>query len=287
MRIAYLARHDSGGNDDEGAISFALESLGHEVTRIPESKQRWIRKANADFVLCHHLHDWSGFSKDIPLVFWCFDLIEWPGMQRHVQRRAWIEQLTERAFMGFCTDGDWVAKDQTGKLHWLTQGADTREVEPLTKDNPNPPDILFIGGIGYGRDKFVQELRERYGEKFKHILKGCHGSAFAWEVRNAKIVVAPPTPVTDRYFSNRVYNVLKAGGFLLHPWSKGIYKQFDAPLALMLYQDTTQLHDWINLSLMGANVRAHWAAVGQQRVLNYHTYRHRCTELVRIVQEEL
>ena len=36
MKVAYVARHQPHGNDDEGAVAFALEQLGHEVLRIEE-----------------------------------------------------------------------------------------------------------------------------------------------------------------------------------------------------------------------------------------------------------
>lgn len=283
MRIIYVAKHDSGGNDDEGAIHFALEKLGHEVVRIRESHSKGVNKLQGDFLLCHHWHDLATLaSVKIPKVSWCFDLIEWDDSPRHKARVDWAKQLQGICDISFFSDGDWALK--TG-AHWLTQGADEREVTDCKFTGEKDVDILFVGGIGYGRDKFVRELRQRYGERFKHILKGCHGATLASEISRAKILVAPDSPVTDRYWSNRVYNVLRLGGFLIHPMSKGLQDQLN--LHGWWYGDResmfTMIDDWIprdasRISLM---------AKTQQYILQYHTYRQRCEELVRIVKEEL
>jgi hypothetical protein len=288
MRIIYLAKHDSGGNDDEGAITFALEKLGHEVVRVPENKPEWAKRLAGDFLLCHHLHDLGALNGiKIPKVFWCFDLIEWDNSPRHKARPLWIKELTKRCDLGFCTDGDWVAKDDTGKLHWLTQGADEREFEKWTLPITRPVDVLFVGGIGYGRDKFVEELRAKYGEKFKHVLKGCYGPALEYQIRSAKIVVAPDSPVTDQYWSNRVYNVLRMGGFLLHSWSEGLAKQYSEPMVLVFYKDLPLcdvIDKWLSQDYPSLS---QLAGYGQHRTMNCHTYRHRCVELIRIVKERL
>lgn len=289
MRIIYVGKHGSGGNDDEGAIHFALEKLGHDVVRVQESHTKGVAKLEGDFLLCHHWHNLAVLREvKIPKVFWCFDLIDWPdGGPRHQQRCAWMRELTEVCDLGFLTDGDWVARNDTGKLYWMTQGADERPLDPCLDQPLNcekTTDILFVGGIGYGRDKFVQELRERYGERFKHVLKGCYGLSLAVEISRAKIVVAPDSPVTDRYWSNRVYNVLRLGGFLLHPWSEGISCQYHPYL---LTYSRNELPELIDTWIEEVDARQKVAVIGSQWTMQYHTYRHRCQELLKIVQEKL
>ncbi len=78
MRILYLARHGSGGNDDEGAIQFALEQLGHTVIAVSEDCTS-LNGIPANMLLCHHYHELARLAKvRIPKVSWCFDLIDWP-----------------------------------------------------------------------------------------------------------------------------------------------------------------------------------------------------------------
>lgn len=299
LKIAYLAKHDSGGNDDEGAIVYALERLGHEVIRVPERMGKWASKVKADFLLCHHWHDDGQLdSVSIPKVFWCFDLISWPHdpalARRHRERQAWIADMTRRCDIGFCTDGDHVAKDKTGKLHWLMQGADEREVVKWTIPIVRPVDVLFVGGLGYGREGFVSELRNRYGNRFKHIAKGYHGAALEYEIRSAKIVVAPDSPVTDRYWSNRVYNILRLGGFLLHPLKylspngmcKGLGDQYPYG-GLGSYESREDMHAQIASYLKDDVARKEVAMEGQKWTLLHHTYRHRVERLIQIVKEKL
>ena len=123
MRIVYIARHGGHDNDDEGAIGFALEQLGHQVIRLPETcKASLINAQSCDFVLSHKWEDFSQASQvKHPLVFWYFDLLcgDAAPQLRIRSRRRWIHTMTKLCAVGFCTDGDWVSLDRTGKLHCL------------------------------------------------------------------------------------------------------------------------------------------------------------------------
>lgn len=289
LTIVYVAKHGSGGNDDEGAVAYALEQLGHTVVRVHESAAGGIdRETYGDFLLCHHWHALLYLERvRIPKVFWCFDLIDWPGGGlRHEQRRRWVAEMTRICDVGFLTDGDWVARAASPKLNWLPQGADERPlpVKAGYLELPRTTDVLFVGGLGYGREKFVAELRKKYGDRFRHVLKGCHGAALADEVRQAKIVVAPDSPVTDLYWSNRVYNVLRLGGFLIHPWSDGLSGHYNP--YLLTYRPG-ELIEVIDRWLPDDAARQKVARVGYQWTMQRHTYRHRLEILVAKVRELL
>ena len=51
MKIVYVAKHHSGDNDDEGAICYALEALGHEVVRFRENEGDRAIEEDGDFML--------------------------------------------------------------------------------------------------------------------------------------------------------------------------------------------------------------------------------------------
>jgi len=54
LKILYVARHTCGLNDDEGAITYGLESLGHTVIKIQQDlgfEAQAIR--DVDFCLFH------------------------------------------------------------------------------------------------------------------------------------------------------------------------------------------------------------------------------------------
>ena len=169
MKILFVARHNSGDNDDEGAVAYALRKLGHEVLCIQEKKthreqastlQGMVATFKPDFCL---FFKWDNYdeirwiSSKCPCVFWFFDLIsntDDPTLTGRMRmRRNWLDAIIPHCKLAFFTDGDEVAKDQTGKLRWLMQGADER-VAGLGTPLPEPwPPILFTGMIHHGQKR--------------------------------------------------------------------------------------------------------------------------------------
>lgn len=290
LTIGYVAKHGSGGNDDEGAIAHALEALGHRVERLREHKVRLANRLECDFVLVHHCHDIESLrSVKVPKVFWCFDLIDAKDSAvrvRSAQRIAWMRDLTSVCDLGFLTDGDHVDQDKTGKLHWLPQGADERLMGLSIPHTPGP-ELLFLGMSRNGtvRASFVEEMRAQYGERFRHIQRGVYQEDFLEAVRGVAINVAPDGPVSDRYFSNRLVNCLGAGGFMLHPYSKAAYEMFQG--GCVFYGARWELHYLIDKYMKEPTARARIAAEGLDIVRDKHLYRHRVAELVRVVKERL
>lgn len=314
MKIVYLAKHDSGGNDDEGAITHALQELGHDVYRIRESQGRNACNATGDFLLFHHWHD-SGHlqSVTIPKVFWCFDRIKCgdPTLaRRDTNRENWIRDLTRRCDLGFCTDGDWVEEyngscfgktERIGehriavypeKLVWLTQGADGRFVGrgknmPLHRERP---DILFTGirrGGGVLRESFVDALSNRYKHRFLHKERGVHGYELANLIARTKIVVAPDFPVTDNYWSNRIYLMCGFGAHLLHPYSLGASRHYTPWTEVQYYENRDHLYSLIEGALRNPEEMHRVASAALERTKAQHLYRHRCEVLVQTVRERL
>lgn len=295
MRIGYVAKHDSGGNDDEGAITFALEKLGHSVQRLREQRGYVAYKFDCDFVLFHHWHDIESIAKiGVPKVFWNFDLVTYPDptlRERNERRARWMQEVTGVSDLGFCTDGDWVNQDASGKLVWLLQGADERVVGPgqLKDDLPLPPPILFVGsyrGGGAGRESFVSEMQQHYSDDFG-VVQRTHGRALADVIASTQIVVAPDHPATDRYWSNRVFNTLGFGGFLLHPRCKELETMYEDRQEIVFYDSRPELHELIEHYSRHPDVRRVIAKFGYEQTLQEHLYRHRVEQLVKTVQERL
>lgn len=290
MRVIYIAKHHSGGSDDEGAVSFALEQLGHTVVKINEQWAERAAEHTGDFILFHGLHRLDELARlKMPKVCWHFDLISFPDptlAARCQRRREWAKRATDACTIGFMTDGDHVANDRTGKLHWLPQGADERVIGPHVGAVEPMADILFTGGArgGQKRESFVAEMKARYGTRFTHIEKGVYGRDLAKLIAQHKIVVAPDGPVTDRYASNRVYQATGFGACLLHPWSKAIHDQYSEPLGVAFYHSRKDLHDKIGRYLESSFTLSRVAEIGFLRAKNYHTYRHRCAELIEKVK---
>ncbi len=297
LRIIYVANHDQvNSNDDEGSITHALSALGHDVQRLRESKGHTIRGIKGDLIL---FHKWfcpsmQYFMKDqTPQVFWYFDLVDYPDPtleRRNNTRKAWMREIVPAVDLGFCTDGDWVAKDTTGKLVHLTQGADQRLVGHGIYDKSIRTDILFTGiGVngGKGRMGFINELEEVYENQFTHISSGLHREALRDAIAANKILICPDHPVTSRYWSNRVYNALGFGACVIHPYCEGLTHHYENGKDLMLYRNRTEMHQQIEYLLNNDDARGLLSYGGLKRTMKEHTYLHRCRELIRITRERL
>lgn len=267
-----------------------------------------VGSSSGDLVLVHKIADPSRLRRfSTPVVFWYFDLVEsddWELQSRSAERRAWVAEALDACALGFCTDGDAVQRDTTGKLRWLMQGADERYVgpgnPPLGENTPGPSpcsghapvDILFTGSQIHGgkRISFLDECRAVYGDRFKtvghHPRDRVHGRALADLIASAKIVVAPDGPVTDRYYSNRVYLTLGFGGFMLHPRCDRLLDHY-GPLDLCYYTSRETFHRCVELYLDRPDVRQDIARHGYETTVARHLYRHRCADLVSAVEDAL
>jgi len=292
MKILYLAKHNSGGNDDEGAITYSLEKLGHTVIRIFERNAMEATLQTADFMLSHH----GSFKKGIldrirmPKVFWCFDLIEYADPLLRYRNRArvsWMNRMVETYDLGFCTDGDWVAKDRSGKLVSLKQGADPR-LAGFGQKNEKHIDILFTGirRGGTGRQTFIDEMKETYGSGFVHAEK-IYGRCLSDLIATSKIVVAPDHPTTDKYWSNRVYMALGYGAFMLHPYCADLTQDYVGGREIIYYANRSKLHDQIDYYLKRDSDRQVVQEAALDKTKRKHTYFYRCGKLIDIVKERL
>lgn len=295
MRIGYVGKHeDTNSNDEEGAIYHALQQLGHRVDRLRESRGRNAWKIRCDMLLFHKWHDVVTLKKcGAPKVFWYFDLVEFKDRtmrERSQSRGAWMKAIIPRVDLGFCTDGDWVKKDQTGKLVWLPQGADQRVAgrgAPLGEDEEAPPPILFTGTRYGGREResWVNEMSINYRTAFNHVTGGVHGDALKNLIAKSSIVVAPDAPITHHYWSNRVYLMLGYGAFLLHPYCIDLASQYTHGQEIVFYKNRADLHDKIKRYYNDAEERRRISDNALSRTLREHTYINRCRELIRRFEE--
>ena len=291
MKIGYVAKHDSGGNDDEGAIVFALEKLGHKVERLREVKGSVAHRLNCDFLLFHHWNDPESLSRvKVPRCFWNFDLVTYPDptlKERNNRRVQWMNAITPLVDVGFCTDGDWVKQDTTGKLVRLTQGADERYVGRGQPKYPNVPPILFTGthrGGGQGREAFVRHMQKRWGGQFMQV-NGQHQRDLADFIASAQVCVAPDHPATDDYWSNRVYLTAGFGGCLLHPKCESLTTQYTVNSEIVLYESIEEFDDKLTYLLNTTETVAEIGQAAYERTVKDHLYRHRCEVLVQTMKE--
>lgn len=293
MRICYVARHGCGGNQDENAITYALEQLGHEVICLHEDRvpKPLAEFKSCDFILFHKWADTETMRKvPVPLVFWYFDLVRYDDNslhRRNVHRINWMSQITPLVKVGFLSDGDWVEASRSSKLIHLPQGADERYVG--VAEPKESIQILFTGitNGGVERERFVKMMRAAYGSQFVQVERGVHQEELRQLIANAQIVVAPSGPVSDKYWSNRVYLTLGFGGFLLHPKCEGVQVHFGDKQAIVFYDSIQHLYELISYYRDRPEERERIARNGYELVNAYHLYRHRCERLIEVVKERI
>lgn len=312
MKVLFVAKFANGDNDDEGAIAYALRQLGHEVTCVHEMRRH--RERGTDLVQLSRHHDlclflkWGTISEiaslKCPRAYWHFDLIDGsydPTLAaRSAHRIQWCRDVAPHVIAGFHTDGDWVLYDHRSdsdqweaKTVHLMQGADERYVGFGTPTQRVPP-ILFFGMVNHGQQRasHVAELKERYGDQFGVLGDGgprkrVHG----WELANlcasTKIIIAPDGPVTDRYFSNRIFLVSGFGGFLLHPKSHEAYTHYLPGDHLQYYVSRDHLCKLIDYYLDNPNKRETLRHAAFQQTLEANLYRHRVAQLIEECQRRM
>lgn len=290
MRILYVANHGCGGNDDEGAITHALNQLGHDVACIPETNPDYALSIDADFLLFHKWSNLDALARiRMPKVFWYFDLVSQNDLtmeKRNANRMQWMHDITPLVDLGFCTDGDWVEQDESGKLLQLCQGMDERQMKNfvLGASPDKSIDILMMGTLNGGtvRRSFVSEMSNQWGSRFHHVQQGVHGRELLDLIRSSKIVVAPDGPITNKYWSNRVYLMLGMGAFLLHPYCLELSKQYEHSKHLLYYRSRGDLYAMLHEYLSDDRTvhRDLIARAGYQHTLEEHLYSHRCSKLI-------
>ena len=305
MRILYIAKHHNGGNDDEGSVAYWLEDLGHSVFCLHEDEASRLAANNElvgnfvgyDFLLFHKWKDFTALKSlagRLPHVFWYWDLVDFPSdtslSRRCKSRRNWMANAIPNSELGFCTDGDWVSQDTSGKLHWLMQGANPRDILSTTagikKDHP----LLFTGGVlryGEGRYSFVDEMVKRYGLKLRIQYDGMFRGNLHQLIAQSDIVLAPDAPVSGRYWSNRVYLSIGFKAFMLHPWTGGIAQHYEDRKEIVYYRSRAECHELIDYYLAHPRERDKIAQAGFERTMREHTYRHRLEELLHVVKAKL
>jgi len=308
VRILYIAKHGSGHNDDEGAIQYGLEQLGHQVTTVNERAIINIPTCDFDFCLFHKLFDpvvIQRLGRRFPTIFWYFDLVETKGdrtlTRRNAGRLQWMKRVRLYTSLGFCTDGDWVANaPQGGKLCdliQLTQGFDERLYLPLDDSTrlttENKSHILFSGTIrncGRERQAWFNKMEARYPRLFRHTVES-FGRDQTLEVDMSAVAVCPPFPVTDRYYSNRVYNLAGRGATIIHPYSERLSEEYQEGFEILFYRNEEEMFDLTEMALTAKeypdpfDIFSELGANAQRRTMKEHTYRHRCERLIEVVRD--
>lgn len=290
MKIVYLGNFENPFSDaTEKHIAFALEQMGHEVVRINEKDYKIpdVLAHKGDLFLFHKGGTSTGseLPKLIELlnkitykkVFWYFDKV-----YNH-DRIIWMETVIPFVDHGFLTDETYIRRNNYRNISVLRQGVGDANARLGEFKERYQNDIVFLGSVYGDRDRFTNALEKVYGKRFT-IINGIFGSKLNDLCASTKVFVAPIYPQDNFYWSSRVYQILGAGGFLIHPRFEGLKEEFTKE-ELVTYVDGGDLKEKIDYYLDPAHEeeRERIRLAGHKKVIEQYKY----SDRVRAMMETL
>jgi hypothetical protein len=288
----------------ERYITHAFTQLGYEVLCIQEDRLmiknademfQEVKEMNPIFVLFSKGKPMGESEKFINLmksngirtIVWLFDLYFDLPADRKFKLEKKIAPFNSELI--FSTDGghDKNFEDLGINHKCLRQGIHAPEA--ILYDLPKTHEIIFVGGDVYRtRHMLLIGLKEHYGSKFewfgwnhKNIVRGLDLNKL---YASTKVVVGDSQP-SKRYWSNRIYETLGRGGFLLHPYVEGLEEEFEIGKDLVCYPygDFGKLHELIDYYLEHEDEREAIRKHGHETVKNKYTYKNRCEQFLKMI----
>ena len=283
----------------------SLESLGHTVIKLQETQITATEihdyAIKSDLFVWVHTHGWKtpepGIkmkdvladlkARGIPAITYHLDL--WLGLSRQADLlKEAVYTDIEHFFTVDSKMADWFNTKTNVKGHYLPAGV-FHEEATYSKKESYDNDVIFVGSRLYHREwryrpKLIRWLRAIYPNSFKHYgrdgLGVVRGAALNDLYSSTKIVVGDtlcPGYSYPDYWSDRIYETLGRGGFLIHPYIPGIEREFTDKEHVVFYNygNFAQLKTLIDYYLVNDEERETIRLAGHNLVKNNYTYRHR------------
>jgi hypothetical protein len=313
VRLAFLGNFGVDYSS-ENHHKRSLESLGHEVVALQEGSTDSLTvhevAAKSDAFIWVHTHGWQtpgatpmswvlDSLKDagIPTVTYHLDL--WLGLQR--QRDLETDDFYRHIGHFFTVDklmADWFNENTDVKGHYVPAGVFHEECYlHEVQGSPHQNDVIFVGSKGYHpewryRPQLISWLAQTYGDRFTHVGGDGIGTVRGDDLN--RLYGASKVAVGDTlclhfdypyYWSDRVYETLGRGGFMIHPYIKGMEAHFEDKKHLVFYEygNFGQLHGLIDYFLSHDDEREAIRRAGHEHVKANHTYRHRWQQILETI----
>lgn len=171
--------------------------------------------------------------------------------------------------------------------HWSPPAVVSDECEPGAWRDTYDYDVVFVGSRGYHaewpwRVRLLDWLAKRYGRRFRRFGGDCpegptRGADLNDLYATARVVVGDSLclPGHTLYWSDRFYETVGRGGFLIGPRVPGVEEHFTDGEHLRLYDygDLDALGRMIDAALDDQEGRRLIAKAGQEHVRERHTYK--------------
>ena len=286
-----------------------LESLGHDVVKLQESEATsedvFNNAINSDLFVWVHTHGWSTPGRltmqdmlielkkhKVPSMTYHLDL--WLGLNRQKDLlRKPVYQFIDHFFTVDSKMADWFNTKTSVKGHYLPAGVYDKECSytPATAKE----EVIFVGSKTYHpewpyRPKLINFLSQTYGARFNLYGREGLGVVRGQDLNNlyasTKVVVGDtlcPNFEYPNYWSDRIYETLGRGGFLIHPYIPGLEKEFENKKHLVFYEynNLDQLKQLIDYYLEHEEEREEIRKSGHELVKNNYTYKNRWEHILK------
>jgi len=315
MRVVFLGNF-SVDYSSESHHKKSLEALGHEVSALQETQataELILDSAlNSDMFVWVHTHGWrtpsvTGLQMDvvlktlkdkgIPTVAYHLDL--WFGLQRQKDlERDPVYQYVEYFFTVDKRMAEWFNENTQVKGRYLQAAVFHEECYLLEGVQPTH-DVIFVGSKGYHpewayRPKLIDWLRATYGDRFTHVggdgqTGTVRGHALNNMYAHSKVAIGDSLCINfdyPYYWSDRVYETLGRGGFIIHPYIQGMGDHFEDRKHLVFYDfnNFEQLKQLIDYYLEHDEEREAIRRAGHEHVKANHTYVQRWQQIIEEVK---
>lgn len=310
MRICFLGNFSTPHSSENDYLWTMRERLGFDVVTVQENTttatQVLHEAVRSDVFFWVHTHGW-----DIPGMMGVLDTLRdlgVPSVAYHLDLYRgfdrWGAYETHPYFHVdhfFTVDklhAEWFNTQTATAGHFLRPGVVERDCAIVEGDRPR--DIIFVGSYKYHsawpyRKTLIDWLRATYRERFE--LWGPHGKGVVRGLDltllygESKIVIGDtfcPDFTYPHYTSDRAYEVLGRGGFLIHPYITGMDEELvdGEHLAYYPYQDFDALKTTIDRYLTDDAERERIRRAGHRKVSADCTYTNRLSELFDTLREE-
>lgn len=303
MKVLYVGNFSQTWHT-ESHVAKDLEALGHSVQRITWMKSRAGYDDDVDVVIVQGggLPDTDAArtwirSWHVPTITYHLDVYAGLPRANVVGRDAWWYCDT------VCTaDGSpaMAALCRSYRIahHWLPGACVSSECTPGNVRPGYAHDVVFVGGgQGYPhlnvwpwRRELVNGLQQRYGNRlglYPFPSRGrIHGADLNDLYASCRVVVGDSLwlPGMENYWSDRYYETVGRGGFLVAPDVPGIRDHFTdgKHLALYEHQNLDHVFALVERYLDDCGARDQIRGDGQAHVRANHTYQQRGAQLLEI-----
>jgi hypothetical protein len=288
-----------------------LESLGHKVIKLQETEAtseiilQNAKKSNL-FVWVH-THGWNTpgkltmesvlkFLKDAGVPSMTYHLDLWFGLKRQKDlKRDPVYLYIDHFFTVDNQMAKWFNENTNVRGHYLPAAVFDQECSYSPKQPEH--EVIFVGSKNYHaewqyRPKLINWLENTYRNSFE--LWGGQGKGIVRGNSLNKLYAATKVVVGDSlcpkfnypdYWSDRVYETMGRGGFIIHPYISGMEKHFTDKKHLVFYNfnNFEQLKNLIDYYLAHPEEAETIRKAGFNHVKNNHTYKNRWTHILKEV----